>query len=285
MKQLSPNGNRPMSYKSILTYTDDEAGSEGRLATAMELTRRFDAHLTIVAFGYDPDIPPYAFEGSGIELVDFYTRSREQADKLAQTASKMLERQGITGEAIALTSFYSGLARRFGALARFADLVVLSQPSVSDFEQAAVKLLEGALFDGDTAILVCPKDVPRLPGDKILVGWNGDREALRAVRRAMPFLRRAKTVEIAVIDPPGSGGNPGADLAVLLARHGIGVEITTHSRAGKSISEVLLQRAVDLDADLLVMGAYGHSRFREYVLGGATREILEDAQLPVLMAH
>ena len=105
------------------------------------------------------------------------------------------------------------------------------------------------------------------------------------MRRAIPLLRTAGRVEIAVIDPTGFEGEPGADLAVLLARHGIAVEITTHALAGHRTSDVLRQRLTDVGADLLVMGAYGHSRFREYVIGGVTRELLAEAPVPILMAH
>ena len=269
-----------MSYKSLLTYADSGAASERRLATSIELARQFDAHLTIAAFGYDPDIPPYAFdEGAGAELAEIYQQSRKRAGELATEAGALITREGIKGEALPLTSTYSGLPRTFGALARFSDLVVLTQPSLSGSDQAAVNLIEGALFDGDAPVLVCPEGEPKMPPETVVIGWNGDREALRAVRWAIPLLRTAGRVEIGVIDPTGFEGEPGADLAVLLARHGIAVEITTHALAGHRTSEVLRQHLTDVGADLLIMGAYGHSRFREYVIGGVTREILEDAAI------
>lgn len=275
-----------MSCKSILTYCDSQDWAEGRISAAIELTRRFDAHLTIAAVACDPDVPPSAFGAfPGLEMAEIYAQSREQAEALTREARGIFGREGIKGEAAPLVSTYAGLPRAFGRLARFSDLVVLSQPAASTSHQAAVNLLEGALFDGDAACLVCPASVPQVPGETVLIAWNGDREALRAVRRAMPFLRAAKTVEITVVDPAGDEERPGADLATLLARHDIGVEITTHARAGQSVGDLLRQRALDIDADLLVMGAYGHSRFREYVIGGVTRDILEDAAIPVLMAH
>ena len=253
-----------MSCKSILTYCDSQAWAEGRISTAIELTRHFDAHLTITAVACDPDVPPSAFGAfPGLEMAEIYAQSREQAEALTHEARGVVEREGIKGDAVSLVTTYAGLPRAFGELARFSDLAVLSQPAASTSHQAAVNLLEGALFDGDAACLVCPASVPRVPGGTVLIGWNGDREALRAVRRAMPFLRGAQKVEIAVVDPSGDEGSPGADLATLLARHDIAVEITTHARAGQTVGELLRQRAVDIDADLLVMGAYGHSRFRE----------------------
>lgn len=275
-----------MSYKSILSYTDSEAGPESHVSLAIDLTRRFDAHLTIAALGCDPDAPPSAFgEFPGIEMADVFAESRERAEAMAGKVGELIEREGIRGDGTALVSTYSALSRAFGRRARFSDLVVLAQPAAPTEHHEAMNLIEGALFDGDAAALVCPENVSRMPGERVVIGWNGDREALRAVRRALPFLRGAARVEIAIIEPTGSDGDPGADLAVFLARHGIGGEITTHPLGGRSVSEVFRQRVTDCDADLLVMGAYGHSRFREYVIGGATRDVLQSAPVPVLMAH
>lgn len=275
-----------MSYKSILTYTDSEARPEGHVSLAVDLTRRFDAHLTITALGCDPDAPPSAFgDFPGIEIADVFAQSRQRAEAMAGKVGELIERQGIRGDGTSPVSTYSALPRAFGRLARFSDLVVLAQPAGPTEYNEAMNLTEGALFDGDALALICPEKVSRMPGERIVIGWNGDREALRAVRRALPFLGGAARVEIAIIEPTGSDGDPGADLAVFLARHGIGSEITTHPLGGRSVSEVLCQRVTDCDADLLVMGAYGHSRFREYVLGGATRDVLQSAPVPVLMAH
>lgn len=275
-----------MSYKSILTYCDTEPASEVQVSAAIEVTRSFDAHLTIAAVGYEPDIPPNAFaSGSGFELAELFERSRAQAAELTGKASEMLTRQALKGDAVPLVSTYGALGMNFGDLARFADLVVLCQPTVATDESAAERFIEGALFSGDAAVLICPRNMPQPVGNKIVIGWNGDRETLRAVRRAMPFLMRASSIEIAVIDPPGGAGSPGADLATLLARHGLDPQVSALPSAGLRVSEVLSQCMSDLDADLLVMGAYGHSRFREYIIGGATRDIILEARVPVLMAH
>ncbi len=121
-----------------------------------------------------------------------------------------------------------------------------------------------------------------------MVGWNESLEALRAVRAAMPLLTQADTVHVVVIDPPTHGpsrSDPGGMLSQYLARHGVSAEIDVLSKTLPRVSDVLTRHATDMDADLLVMGAYGHSRFREAVFGGATRNMLEQATIPVLMAH
>eukprot|EP01026_Neomeris_dumetosa_P024507 TRINITY_DN20386_c0_g1_i2.p2 TRINITY_DN20386_c0_g1~~TRINITY_DN20386_c0_g1_i2.p2 ORF type:complete len:124 (-),score=5.18 TRINITY_DN20386_c0_g1_i2:290-661(-) len=121
--------------------------------------------------------------------------------------------------------------------------------------------------------------------ETVLIGWDGSREALRAVRRAMPFLVRAASVEIAIYDPDAHQTAPGEQLATLLARHGVDVEIAVRPTVGGGVSSALTQRITEKGADLLVMGAYGHSRFREYVLGGVTRDIMESVPVPILTAH
>lgn len=122
-------------------------------------------------------------------------------------------------------------------------------------------------------------------GGQAAMAGSSDPEALRAVRRAMPHLRRAKRIEIAVVDPASDERSFGAELALFLARHGIGIETATHARAGRTVADLRCQRAADIGADLLVMGAYGHSRLREFVIGGVTRDILGATPIPVLMAH
>jgi len=270
-----------MSFKTLLTYWDGEAASSNRVEAAVALARMFDAHLNIVAFGYEPDIPSYA---PAAAMTDFYGRAREDAEAMVKEAEAFLETADVKAEARSAVSTYSGLAFTFGAMARFADLVVLDQPYGATYEEAAVNLLEGAMLDGDAPALICPRPMQNRPAT-VLIGWNDSREALRAVRRSLPFLIQADRVEIAIVEPGRSEATPGEDLALMLARHGVPVEVNPLAKTTETTSAALRQRAIDLDADLMVMGAYGHSRFREYVLGGVTREILEDVPVPVLMAH
>lgn len=126
-------------------------------------------------------------------------------------------------------------------------------------------------------------------GRRIVIAWSSTREAARAVSDAMPFLESADLVNVLTIDPregpDGHGELPGADIAVHLARHGVKAQIERTVSAGLPVGEVLLSRIADLGADLLVMGAYGHSRVRELLLGGATRSVLRSMTLPVLMSH
>lgn len=278
-----------MAIRTVLTTWDAGPGSPARFEAAAALARGFGAHLDVLGMGLEPDIPPYAFGAvPGMMIGDYGEQAAEAAARHAAAAGEALRAAGVEGSAAPFTATYGALPHRFGARARFADLVVVSRPYGGAAEDGpSVDLLEGALFDGDAAVYVVP------PGDaggdmipaRIVAGWNDSREALRALRRALPFLTRAEAVELAVVDPSAGGQAPGEDAALMLARHGVKVEINPLPAMGTTPGGALHRRAVDSGAGLIVMGGYGHSRFRELVIGGATREMLEEATIPVLMAH
>jgi len=275
-----------MAYKTILTYWDSEPSAEQRTALAAALTRRYDGHLSVLSFGFEPDIPPYAFGGvTAAAMSEFYGEAQAEATRLAEAATAAVGRHGVNGESRAVVCTHSGLAQTLGEIARYADLVVLSAPSASASEHAMFALLEGTLFDGDAPALVCPAGTSEITPRKVVIGWNHSREALRAVRRAMPFLLDADRVEILVIDPSDATQTPGEGLALMLARHGVKAEITLLPSHALTVSKALCQHVQDIGADLLVAGAYSHSRFREYLLGGVTRDVLAAVPVPVLLAH
>ena len=175
-----------------------------------------------------------------------------------------------------------------GREARFHDLIVLPRPyGVSGGTDVAQAALEGALFATISPVLVCPPVPTAAMGRKILVAWNGDQEAMRAIRAALPFLQDADQVEIVMVEPQKTNdpNAPGYALMSMLTRHGVNAILSPISRTAERVSDTLRQKAREMGADMIVMGAYGHSRFRERFLGGATREMLTDAELPVLMTH
>jgi nucleotide-binding universal stress UspA family protein len=150
-------------------------------------------------------------------------------------------------------------------------------------------VLEAALFDGAAPVLLLAGTLlPETLGKRVVIAWNQGREAMAAVRRALPLLRKADLVNIVVVDPPAYGperSDPGGALCQMLVRHGVKAEVSVLARTMPRVSDVLVRHVRDQNADILVMGAYGHSRFREAILGGATRDMLELAQVPVFLAH
>lgn len=147
--------------------------------------------------------------------------------------------------------------------------------------------LDGALFETIAPVLVCPPTQVGEMGRKILVAWNGDQEAMRAIRAAQPILRAADQVEVVMVDPrrTNDASAPGFALMAMLTRQGVNAILTPISKTSDTVSETLRQKALEMNADLIVMGAYGHSRFRERLLGGATREMLKQTDVPVMMTH
>lgn len=275
-----------MGYRTILTYCDGSPDDAHRLSAAIGTAGQLDAHLSVLAFGFEPDMPPYADGiGAGAGLALPPSNALPEAEHRARKAGEAISGAGIRGGAMPVVRPYSRFARELGDAARFSDLVVLTRPYGEGVGITAASALEGALFDGDGAGLVFPDAIERLDAGNVLVAWNGSREALRAVRRAMPLLGPAGRVEIAIWGATASEPMPGERLATMLSRHGVRVEVTVQVPDEEGVAGSLRRRVIETGAGLVVMGAYSHSRFREYIVGGVTREFLADFPVPVLLAH
>jgi nucleotide-binding universal stress UspA family protein len=173
------------------------------------------------------------------------------------------------------------------AHARLADLIVMTRPLAHD--PARRELVEDILFKSGRPLLLVPEAWRRQRWDTIVIGWNAKAEAVRATSGALPLLKRAKRVIVATIDAtPSAAGHspaPGREIAAHLACHGVRVEVHNIDGLGRTHGLALLDEAVAAAADLLVLGGYGHSRARELVLGGVTRELLIASNIPLLLAH
>ncbi|SEL61063.1 Universal stress protein family protein [Roseovarius azorensis] len=279
-----------MTYRSLFSVLTDEALIEQTLAHAIEAASINDAHLDVLCLGVDRSQSGYYYAGaSAIVLQETITRAQQEAEKIETRARAILGgtslRWGVEGGVAQLAD----LGRHVAVRARFSDMVILPQPYGEGRGAELEPVIEAALFEGRTAVLVVPAGGAPVPRPaRIMIGWNESSEALGAVRAAMPLLESADEVHVVVIDPPTHGPNrsdPGGLLSQYLARHGVKVEIDVLSKTLPRVSDVLLRHAGDMAADMVVMGAYGHSRFREAIFGGATRYMLEQARVPVLMAH
>jgi nucleotide-binding universal stress UspA family protein len=276
-----------MAYRSILTYYDNGAPAKQRLNSAIALARQFDAHLTVAAFSYEPGIPPYAYgESAGLVMAEFIEECKRAVHELAKQIDARLQAEGVRGEVKPIVCPAGLLSYELGRLAQFAELTVLGRPYGDGADETAADALTGVLFDGDAPALLCPGGTTAINTTNVVVAWNNSREALRAVRYAMPLLTRAGKVTILMVEPGAAGAAlPGEALATMLDRHGAVVEVSDIPKTGAPIGALLGQRVLELGAGLLVMGAYGHTRFREYIMGGATRDLLERLPVPVLAAH
>ncbi len=289
-----------MAFKSLLTVATSDRGLSPVVAAAAGIAARFDAHLDALALGVDRTQVGYSYVGSyvgsyaGADAV-LMAAAMDRAEKAAHETEKALvaalgaQGPGLRVAADLAVTQLGALTEIVAARARYADLVVLPLPYGAARGQEDEAVTEAALFEGMAPVLVVP-ETGLAEGDprRIVLAWNQSREALVATRRAMPFLRRADLVQVVVIDPPAHGAersDPGGMLCQMLVRHGVRAEVVVLARTLPRVSDVLARHLRDVDADLLVMGAYGHSRFREAILGGATRDMLEKAEVPVLLAH
>lgn len=282
-----------MAYKSLLMVATSATRIGTVISGAARIAQAHDAHLDILALGVDRTQIGYSYVGSGAVILQAALDRAEQEAREIEAAA----RKAVAGEDAALRWSIEAAVSQLGALtelvaqrARFADLVVLGRPYGPDLGPEAEAVVEAALFEGHAPVMILPDSgasltaIPR----RVVIAWNQSAEAMAAVRLALPILKQADSVNITVIDPPTHGAersDPGGMLCQMLVRHGVHAEVSVLARTMPRVSDVLARHVRDQNADLLVMGAYGHSRFREAILGGATRNMLEQAEVPVLMAH
>ncbi|MCR8548127.1 universal stress protein [Salipiger sp. P9] len=279
-----------MGYKTILTVVTDEALTQPTIDHAAAIAEGWDAHLDVLCFGVDRTQTGYYYAGANAMILqETISRATADAEKLAGLAREALGRTEGRWSVEEGVAQLADIGRHVAGRARFADLVVLPKPYGKEHGVELEPVTEGALFEGQTPVLVVPDSVaPKAAPSRVVIGWNESNEALRSVRAALPLLKGADNVHVAVIDPPQHGPNrsdPGGALSQYLSRHGVKAEIDVLSKTMPRVSDVLRRHVQDVNADMIVMGAYGHSRFREAILGGATRNMLEQADVPVFLAH
>ncbi len=279
-----------MSYKSLLTVLTDADHAAAPVAHATALATELDAHVEALCLGVDRTQSGYYYAGANAMILqETLDRARVEAGEVAAFAKDLLQKSGVRWSVEDGVAQLADIARHVALRARFSDLVVLAQPYGEGRGAEMEAVVEAALFDGDAPVLIVPdKGDPMTRPKTVVIAWNQSREAMAAVRAALPFLRNAELVRIVVIDPPQHGperSDPGGFLGQMLARQGVHCEIDVLAKTLPRVSDVINRHVQDKEAGLIVMGAYGHSRFREAILGGATRNMLEQAKVPVLMAH
>jgi len=281
-----------MSYTDLLVVLDSDASARGRIDLAAALAERFAAHLVGLYPLPTPEAPRQLGYYDPALLGPFFeelrVRARDAADKVHEAFEHVAGLRGISAE---WREIPEGPEADPALHARYADLTILGQldPDRGEVDMIRPRPEQVTLASGRPILVVPYAGHFESVGRRVLIGWNATREAARAVNDAMPMLAAAEAVTVMTIDaregPHGHGELPGADISLHLARHGVKAEIERTVSADLPVGEVLLSRAADLTADLLVMGAYGHSRTRELLLGGATRSLLRSMTVPVLMSH
>lgn len=255
---------------------------------AVSVASALEAHLTGIAFVYDPVVPVAATGYIPPEVIETQQRDSEAAAKAAiDRFAAATARAGLSAEPITLSASFAGAGEQFGRIARRFDLAIVGQaePEKDTIEEL---IAESALFESGRPVIMVPyiQKAP-LKLDRVMVCWDGSRAAARAIADAMPLLKRSGSVELVIIaNERGKQDEiPGADMGQHLARHGLKVDVKRISEGDIDVADALLSHAADSGADFIVMGGYGHSRLREFVLGGVTRSILQSMTVPALMSH
>jgi nucleotide-binding universal stress UspA family protein len=277
-------------YKTILVHIDGTAKSIERTQVAARLAIRYEGHLVGAAVtGLSPLMLPFDSSEAGVPPIVFPVKElREEADRALDLFDKAASGEGVNSYERRLVDDEAGIGMCLQA--RYSDLVVVSQAAPDEFRpRLRSDFLEYVLFNGSRPTLVLPqRPVQGDIGRTVTVAWNGSPEAVRAITSAIALLKRAQSVNLVVLNAGKEGDlhgeDPGADMALYLARHGIKVQVTATS-AGPDDGDALLSFAADTGADLIVMGAYGHSRFREFLLGGMTRTALASSPIALWMSH
>jgi nucleotide-binding universal stress UspA family protein len=255
---------------------------------AVSVAEAFNAHLAGVAFVFDPIIPVSGTGYVPAEVIDTQVADNQSASKDAiDRFSAAASRAGVSAEPVALNASAAGSGDKFGRMARRFDLAIVGQcdPEANSIEEI---IAENTLFESGRPMIVVPYiQKGPLKLDLIMVCWDGSRPAARAIADAMPFLEKAKRVEVVIVsnDSGKKDEIEGADMGQHLARHGLNVEIKRIDSAGIDVADALLSHAADSGADFIVMGGYGHSRLREFILGGVTQSMLRSLTVPALLSH
>lgn len=281
-------------FRELLLPTTGTSSDGAALDAGILLARALDAHLAVLETVSLPMFMPAPWGGvvpdSLLQEVHAPLRERGVANVAALRAR--LAGEGIAHEVRLAEALFAEPPQVAALHARHADLAVLCGPAGLPAEDAAAvrRVFAGLLFESGRPVLVMPPHHPcQWPAAHAVVAWQPTREATRALHDAMPLLAQATSVDVLMVDPePRTGGHgdlPGADIGTHLARHGLRVNVVRRERGQDSVATALLRHAAETAAGLLVAGGFGHSRLREWMLGGTTRELLEAMHLPVLFSH
>jgi nucleotide-binding universal stress UspA family protein len=274
--------------KDIVVNLTGGAPQEFAADYAISLAKLFDAHIAGIGFIYEPVIPGSVLGGIPTDLIE---AQREENTKAAKAATDRFaaaaSQAGLAAEVRILDASVAGAADLFGRIARRFDVAVVGQARPKEGASEEL-LIEGALFESGRPVVVVPYVQTRaVTLERVLVCWDGSRPATRAIADALPFLRLAKAIDIVAVSGERGKGSElvGTNMARHLARHGLKVELKRVSAGDVDVPSAIRAHAAETGADFMVMGGYGHSRLREFILGGVTRTILTSSTIPVLMSH
>ncbi|MFE0500021.1 universal stress protein [Lysobacter soli] len=278
-------------YKDVLVPMMQADGDLRGLQRAAEYAAMLGAHLTALESVNLP-IPspgPWGFVPSAA-MNEVYELLRGEARARGERFRELLAGYDIRSDVRLVESLFVNPDVTAAEHARYADLSIVASPGTGGPELPVLRAYFSALLLGSgRPVLVVPERWTHAPLRRAVIGWRPTRQAARAIHDALPLLHRAEQVDVVEVGPKGEslgdGDQPGADIAAHLARHGLNVRVVVHEQHQEAVSSALLRHCEQAHAQLLVVGGYGHSRFREWALGGTTRELLEFGSVPMFFSH
>lgn len=288
-----------MSIRTILVPLTGGESCKSAAQSAARVAKAFNGHLFGLHVRSDAAASvPYVADGLTADLVhELVTNAEKEGGRRSERAKEIfdavceefgLERAEPAGNSDHPTANWEGRTGMIGEViareARIMDLTVVPQPDI-EADPITAGLMDEVMTRSGRAVLMATKNLPERVSDTVMIAWNGSTEAARAVADSMPFLEKSKAVYILSVDALSKGRPTGEALSRTLACHGIETQVINVKADSEGVGETILSQAKSRSATLLVIGAYSHSRWRELVLGGVTRTVIDDAHLPVLMSH
>jgi len=278
-----------MSFKDIIVYVDGTEASKERVAFAAALAKAQEAYLIGVAFAPKALLPLSGADVGFADMSEVLEGVKAQGEAALKAFEVAAAAADVTAEGRLMQGMSEEFPHDFAAFARQVDLTILGQPRDGDPLIGQYALVERCLFASGRPVMIVPAAPDALPLDGVIVAaWDGSAEAARAFNDALPFFRRAKQVVlmICLVDDGGERQEPlTEDMVLHLSRHGVRVEVARVPATEGEVGRLLLSSARERQADMIVMGAFHHSRWREFILGGVTLTMLEEATIPLFMAH
>jgi nucleotide-binding universal stress UspA family protein len=278
-----------MGLNDIVVYVDGAEATKARVDFAVALAKAHGAHLIGVAFAPTALLPLYGADVGFADMTEVLQSVKTQGEAALEAFSMRAEAEGVRAEKRLMQGISEQFPHDFARCTRHVDLAIIGQPRDGDPLIGQYALVERCLFASGRPVIIVPAAPGKVvPSGTLVVAWDGSAEAARASNDALHFLEPAQRVVllIAAKSEPEDGSEPsGDDMVAHLARHGVTVELMRVPAGEGDIGRLLLTKSKELGADMIVMGAFHHSRWREFILGGVTLTMLEEATIPLFMAH
>jgi nucleotide-binding universal stress UspA family protein len=277
-----------MSFKTVICVFGVNRWNQD-LKTAIEFCETHGAHMTalVICMGGVPAIATY--EALSTTWLEGQQKEIDRLGQETKAVQTILETTALSFDVQEIYTEFAWADEEIAKRALYADLVLVGAQAAAN-EELQRRIVDGALFQSPTPILINPRMQPvaAFP-TSVLLAWDSTEEAARATRQSMEFLKGCEVVHVTLVDPVASsfanGEEPGADVAAFLARHGVRVEVDRIASGGRRVDEALRQHAVDVAADMVVMGAYNHPKIQQRFFGGVTRSMLKDSKVPLFLSH